>query len=360
MPKPTPYLLFILLALALISRAQSASNQLEKIRTVSLQLKEIRFDQPLPFSSIQVVDSRPDTTKLGYGLKRCYYKVVVEGSTTDHIQHLLTRSIGRNFDPTAGQSLLVVIRHLWAKDLSSLEMDERNLDVNAKTPVLEYSECTAKLEVYAQRKNGYVPLFRVDSVFSLQRYIHKEGDVLLSAPFAWCLQKLTRLNYTKIAASAQRLTWEQIREHNARPLRHPIFSDTSRQQGIYLCYLDFLNNRVVKKEFVVESGGYSDELYVVENGSRHLLTDFWGFCDGSKLFIRQKRSFHELVRRGNTFEFIDDFHFVRGSGTSRVTGSNPTEIMTSLGLQALSSAAGSIKNVELKPCQLNPETGKPY
>lgn len=360
MPKRALHLLFLLLSVTLSAGAQKEVPTFEKFRSVAVEPQKVDFDQPLPFSSVHVVDRRADTSRIGYGIKRGYYIVTLEGPAAPTLQQLLTESLAGKLDKTSDQSLLIVIRHLWLKDLSFQEMYQKHLTVNYQTPVNGYSECIAKLEVYAQRDKDYIPLFRIDSIFGVEQYLKKEGKSLLTAPFIYCLQKLTRLNYTKVAASSQRLSWEQIQQFTTQTWQYPILTDTPRQRGIYLTYADFLNNKVSTRDFEVEHGDFTDELYLVEKEARRLLTNFWGYCDGGKLFIRQDRSFYELTRQGNTFGFIADTYEQQVPGNYKVPGSNPGDIMVNAGIIGLAELIGSANKPTFKPCQLNLETGKPY
>lgn len=360
MPKRALHLLFHLLLVTLSAGAQKEEPTFEKFRSVTIEPQKVDFDQPLPFSSIQVVDRRADTSRIGYGIKRGYYQVVLEAPTAGTLQQLLNESLAGKLDKASGQSLLIVIRHLWLKDLSFQEMYQKRLTVNYNSPVNGYSECIAKLEVYAQRADSYIPLFRVDSVFRVDRYIKKEGMALVTAPFVYSLQKLARLNYSKVAASSRRLSLEGIQQFTTQSLQHPILTDTMRRRGIYLTYADFLNNKVSNSEFEVKHGDYTDELYLVDKEARNLLTNFWGYCDGAKLFIRQDRSFYELIRQGNTFGFIADIYEQQVAGNYKVAGSNPGDIMVNAGVIGLAELIGSGDKPTFKPCQLNLETGKPY
>jgi hypothetical protein len=94
----------------------------------------------------------------------------------------------------------------------------------------------------------------------------------------------------------------------------------------------------------------------VNKGEKTLYTDFWGFCDGGKLYIRSGLNFYELLRQHHTFEFVGsiglekkaaDYLSARNDGPA----GNP-----------LPAGSFGVRNDyaitnNLKPFQLNMETG---
>lgn len=365
MLKLSIHLLLLLLLSSFSVSAQTGSRSLEKIQPFTLEPHKIIFSEQLPFSSLLVMDSRPDTSKVGYGIKGGYYrKLVLKGSTASQIRQVLTQALNQKLDTSAQQSLLIVIKQLWLSELNTIEIPKRRGVHPGQTPTPQISQCKAKLEVYAQRQDGFVPLFRIDSIFGSGHTLLKDGEKLISAPFAYLLQKLTRLNYTKVAAATQTLTWNQITEFNKKQIHHPILTDSSNERGLYLSYSDFLNNKVTKKEFEVEFGKLTDQLYLVEKNDKRLFMELWGFCDGKKLFIRQGKAFYELVRQGNTFGYLGANGVLPNSGRGNgyiPIGSTPKETLVNTGAHTLTNALINLNDGNgLKPFLLDIETGNSY
>lgn len=55
-------------------------------------------------------------------------------------------------------------------------------------------------------------------------------------------------------------------------------------------------------DFRLAKGKLTDQLYLIENGSETLLTEFWGFSDGINLFIKAGFNVYMAVRQQNSFE----------------------------------------------------------
>lgn len=305
MLKLSTYLFLGLLLLVLAAPAQKSEYTIEKLKSYSIQPDTITFHKSLPFRSVQIIDGRPDTTKVGFGMKWGHFqKVVVEGGATNRIQDLVQLALNSSIEPPINQSLLIVIRQLWVHEPSYKEQLEKNSNIAAHEQPSMYSECKSKLEVYMKKEDVYIPLFRIDSNFRFDHSIKNKGGSNIIAPFSYCLEKLSRLNYVKVAESSQRLSLSQIEAYNKKRVDQPIFSNTLWQRGIYLTYADFLNNKITTKEFVVELEDLTDQLYLVDNGQKRLFDDFWGFCDGKQLFVRSGFNYYPLVKQGNTYEFI--------------------------------------------------------
>ncbi|MEO5945709.1 MAG: hypothetical protein ABIP79_02755 [Chitinophagaceae bacterium] len=93
--------------------------------------------------------------------------------------------------------------------------------------------------------------------------------------------------------------------------------------------------------FKFTNGKVTDELYLVNNGKDELLTDFWGFNDGKKLFIKLGFNIFPAVPQQNTFEVfgakhISNYHNNPKQGDIKITS----------------------MDLDLKILQLNMETGK--
>lgn len=363
MLKLSPYLLLLFLLSALFASAQTGTHLLERIKPFTLEPHKIDFDKQLPFSSLQVKDSRLDTTQVGYGINReSYRKLVLEGGTTTCIQKLLGQALSQKLDTAVQQSLLIVIKQLWLSELHEAELPEKRGADPTKMPTAKTSRCVARLEVFAQKQDGYIPLFRIDSVFASGRPIQLDGEELISAPFVYCLQKLSRLNYTKVVAATQRFTWSQINELSNKRFHQPILTDSTLERGLYLTFSDFRNNKLTKKEFEVRYGREADKLYVFEGSDRGLFMELWGYCDGKKLFIRKGKSFYELERKGNTFGYLAPNGLPNSPRrVGYLLSSTPTGTLANVGAAALTNAIFStIDGNGLKPFFLDLDTGDSY
>lgn len=365
MPKHSTHLLFTLLFLAATATGQHSEYTVEKLKLFPLQPDSIVFNKPLPFASVQVIDARADTSKVGFGMRWGHFqKLVVEGGVANRVQTLLQNTLHANADSAAPSSLLIVIRQLWLHEPSYKEQLQKNSALAAHEQPSLYSECRAKLEVYRQQQDAYTPLFRLDSTFSFDHSLKNKGGTNVSAPFVVCLEKLSRLNYSKAAASGQRLSLSQIEAYNKKHLAHPILSTEAKQRGLYLTFADFLNNRITPWEFEVEFEHRTDQLYLIENGQKRLFQDFWGFCDGDRIFVRNGFNYYHLVKQAGTFEFIGKPRANQSSQLLDIHADRPVRDKTMASRSTRNAmirmAGPNLNDGGYKPYQLDLETGNFY
>jgi hypothetical protein len=69
-----------------------------------------------------------------------------------------------------------------------------------------------------------------------------------------------------------------------------------------MTFEDFKKNKPVNVEFRLKRGNITDELYKGSGQNEELVTDYWGFFDGSSLYIKAGFSAFKAVRQQNTFE----------------------------------------------------------
>lgn len=145
-----------------------------------------------------------------------------------------------------------------------------------------------------------------------------------------------------------------MEQFNNRRLQFPRFANDLMERGIYRTFADFLNNKPTKHEFTMEFGERSDEVFIMENGKPVVLTDFWGVCDGQKLFLKIGLNLFEMARQQNTYEIWGNKLPVQ-----RYYHHTPS---TADGLPGAVVAIAFNKKIEKlnKPLQLNMETGNLY
>jgi hypothetical protein len=200
----------------------------------------------------------------------------------------------------------------------------------------------------------FVPLFRRDSSYTDSSSLRLCAGALLLRPFGDCLKKAATLNTLKINQASKKLTWTDVETYNNQRLQYPRFTNDVVEKGIYKTFQDFLQNRVTKQEFTIQSSLYSDEVFVKENGKKVALIDFWGFCDGSKQYMRVGYNIFELARQNNAYDIWGNTIALRKF--QRVFVPVP-------GLIGLIGTAALSKDktiIEKKPLQLNMETGEVY
>jgi hypothetical protein len=346
-----------LVFLTLPVKAQNGRNDLINLKPLGISLPAIHYEKKLPFSQIEVIDCRYDTTKIGYIRKNgSFKKLIVPAGLQPSLDNILNMSLAENFDPAQNQSLLVVIKRLWLKETNQAETEKRKMVVADNASLLKFSACSFKLEVYLKKEDNFTPLLRLDSSLSYENSLKRYGGDIVMAPFELCLLRLQNINFEKAAASSKKLNWKTVEDYNQQQFNKPILKNPPLQRGLYLSFSDFLQNKLTVKDFEVEYGNLTDQLYLVNKGEKTLYTDFWGFCDGGKLYIRSGLNFYELFKQHNTFEFVGSI----GIEKKTIDALSPyTENGTALPLNTYPFKVRNehVITNNLKPYQLNMENG---
>jgi len=324
--------------------AQSRPNDF-----IIVEPSSIVYNKKLPFRNIEIIDSRFDTGKIGYQLKGyTYEKLLITPNLASVIQKKLNEGLKNNFDSSINTTLLIVVKNLWIQG-PVIENDGSPKD-----------QCLSKLELYMKEDETFYPIKRIDSIYTDKHSAIHFGETLVMMPFQNSLKKIEAINSKKIQ-SLRKLNWNDVKEFNEREFQKPILKTMGLKKGIYLSFNDFLKNRIDEKPFEVKFGKLSDQLYLIDNKEKKLFTEFWGFCDGSKLYVNAQLNFYELIRNGNGFEFWGNEQVVKQNYNPRFQPASRS--MPSIAAGLLTYGIEKLKFSEpmnKRPFQINMETGEAY
>jgi hypothetical protein len=125
-------------------------------------------DIVLPFSNVEILDARFDTTKLGFELHKKYdrisykdfKKIKLEGGVNKAIENFYNDYYKLCLKGTDNK-LLVVLKTLWIDNFPSPDFKEkRRYDIVKES----YQNIYIKFEYYLKRANEYYAIKRVDTV----------------------------------------------------------------------------------------------------------------------------------------------------------------------------------------------------
>ena len=123
----------------------------------------------LPFESIKIIDSRFDSSKLGFRITRkfpstneVFEKIMLKHGIEKGIESFYNEYYKNNFIPN-GKILLISIKKLWINSMPDRQgaYERKDLDRTSKQDIY------AKFEYYLGSANAYVPLKRTDTIFQL-------------------------------------------------------------------------------------------------------------------------------------------------------------------------------------------------
>ncbi|RZK45236.1 MAG: VCBS repeat-containing protein, partial [Pedobacter sp.] len=102
--------------------------------------------------------------------------------------------------------------------------------------------------------------------------------------------------YSSMIGFGLGVTISDINAFNAKRFQRPIFNGQPAK-GIFMRFEDFLANNPLRSEFTVDKNSKGDYLYLKNNkGTEELVTDLWGYCDGSDVYIFSANNYFKLNR----------------------------------------------------------------
>jgi hypothetical protein len=324
--------------------------KLEVERTVPSEIK-------LPFKSIKIIDSRFDTSKIGYlpftnfisGKKKLYKKMVLMGGISNAIESYYNEYYTGSFTHNDFE-LLIVMKRFWISG-NAIDNPKRIEVVNS---VKMNSNIYCKWEYYLGKNGKYLPIKRIDTVIryteDLAKYGEEEFRKKKLSFFKYTLKTLIEIldysNAVKQFNDQPKKTLTEIKEFNAKMYVIPILQDSGFKKGVYLSFDDFKNNRPSIMDFREKKMGYSTintENYL-ETMNGEEISNYWGYSDG-KDFRYGMLVNDKIYRIQNTFCF-----FIKAVGYFNSQDIDLSTIITS----------NKLKYESWIPFQIDMETGEIY
>jgi hypothetical protein len=291
-----PYFLtgvFFCAVLQAFSQSPDAGQEFirEKCGTlhVHLPLGQIGLEYPVLFDSIQVVDLRRDTSRIGLisGGRRSQEEVLLSQPVAAQVKAYLNAGYSR---PQGNHQLLVAVKDLWISKPGTRRGDR---------PEAVW-KVACRFEAYLKTDGGYIPLTYLDTVARADDY--RPEDVA-----AQHLPELMAIFMDKVASHIAQVqaddmathavvSYDQIDSFSRTRFSYPMDTATSLVKGVYLNVREFRNNAPSKTTYEILKDDASG---------------VWGFCDGKQAYV---------MRRGDAFPIFSVYHqfYVLGSKNYRI------------------------------------------
>jgi hypothetical protein len=307
-----PYFLtvvFFCAAFQVFSQSPDAGQEFirEKCGTlhVHLPLGQSGQQYPVLFDSIQVVDLRRDTSRIGLisGGRRSQEEVLLSQPVAAQVKAYLNAGYSR---PNGNHRLLVAVKDLWISKPGTRRGDR---------PEAVW-KVTCRFEAYLKTDGGYIPLTYLDTVARADDY--RPEDVA-----AQHLPELMAIFMDKVAAHVAQVpaddmathavvSYDQIDSFSRTRFSYPMDTATSLVKGVYLNAREFRNNAPSKTtyEILKDDAGNLTVQIPDEKGQLYDTSGVWGFCDGKQAYV---------MRRGDAFPIFSVYHqfYVLGSKNYR-------------------------------------------
>jgi hypothetical protein len=344
------YFLLVLSHFLIYAVKGQQNNDVEIITPADLNIQH-----KLNYSSIEIKDSRFDTTKIGYvksGNK--YKKIATQESLSLTLQNHLNTQLAKQLDISSSQNLLVVIKKLWLQQTNADELDDRKISRTFTSVQTGFAMCTLVFDVYLRKGSIYIPLLKIDTSLFSSKSLHKDAGYLVGFAMENCINQIASIDPGKFK-NRKTLSMSDIEQYNNKRLAYPRYKNDTPIRGIFPTFKDFLNNKPVDKNFMIQSGKITDELYVEQNGEAVLLENFWGFCDGEKNYLHIGFNFFEITRQSDTYELWGSKSITEKSRQNNGIRS----LFSGVGVET-SPAITKKTKLDYKPLQLDMETGRVY
>lgn len=313
----------ILLLTPLLAFAQSEKKPSTNPDRLEVKEFDLNAEPPepstekLPFSSIKIIDSRFDTSIIGFahnpdifdGMRNSFKRLRLKGKAADAIQTYLQSRFENSFD-SSGFTLLIVIKKLW---LSGIEYNKtKELDVSADFNSTKSLYC--KWEYYLGKDDQYLPVKRVDTVFTLvdnldervkEKFKKKQKDFLRSS-----IQLLVEmLDFSKgIQAFDQqkKKSLQEIVNYNETRFKIPVLNNVGLAHGVFVNFEEFKNNQpsIIHFREKKKSTDLLRNQKFIEDENGNQINPYWAYFDGEE--IRYGKFGNEILyRTGNTFALFN-------------------------------------------------------
>lgn len=290
----------------LLTAAQFIYSEKKSVQTHSGEIdkyESIHLTQALPFSFIKVIDSRFDSTVIGFFSGR--YLALKEKNQSLGLQHILTSKYGLLF--TAGKDTLVIqLEKLSIQD--QLVWDTNFVFTSGRLRAREY---TGGNDQY--RFIGLADTSMFENYVYQNYRIHKNGSHY-NFEF-WDYYLLRLLEYTILSAvknaevtlnaEASTFSIAQITDRGVQTRSLPVLKDGSIKPGLYRSFVEFMTNNPSTSftssdslKLVLESMNYRTGK---KTKNEMPDTSYWGYCDGQNFFIRHQYDFYRLEKRDDGF-----------------------------------------------------------
>jgi hypothetical protein len=263
----------------------------------------------LPFKNIIALDYRHDSSKLGYVDKFCNDAVYCKIRLSANWSAYLNNYFKGNLDPSSPHTLVIAIRSFWMQEGILDEMTDKKVVWQNWSSKDGLGTCKAAIDVFVKTGNDLVALFKVEDVF-VNAYGFKPSRLKewFFLPFDSAARKMATFDLSSSIAKKPKLSLSEVEEFYRSRFKKPVITNSTINQGVFLSFSDFLNNKPSSKDFRIKHGKLTDELYITGGREESVLADFWGAYDGQTLFIRSGFSLYPALKQQDSYEVYGAKH----------------------------------------------------
>ena len=291
--RPILFLLVILFCGYNIKAQEAIQNKLSPLE-YKPTIIELGKSFPSSLHKFIFIDEREDTTRMGFfwGTNRQYYFMFPKPAAI-----YLNEKINSKKGNIPIDTLYVGIKRLWISQVNLPPSVLRTFLVNSFSTV---GYCNVICNFYKKRDDTYYLLYTYNSINSKNGYLGNIHDKLIENNLlAMALVADSISDIKNIPPTAQRVYQPGIKQN-----KPAILTSQKLNDGIYLSFEDFLNDRPVKLTFdyIISDAQEKIKLAEIRNDDSIFTQLSWGFCKNNTAYIRIGSRFSKLTKVEETFE----------------------------------------------------------
>lgn len=280
-------LVFLLLIATLIPVAKAQKHNKLQTNTedswrhvyLTLSSKGVKNKQKSSFRSIEVVDYRPDTTRIGlFVTGEVQHEYRLKPSASGVISSFLNQVYA---NPAASKTLFVVIKNLWLSEYTG----EKQLEEHSSSL---RSRISFRADTYLREDGGYTPLAYFDTSITSSKLIRDIAPFRLPVLIDMFMEEMDYVNQATVNNKKRRiLPLAFVDSFSRKSFSHPIYAADTLYKGVYVNFENFINNKPSAIGYEIKQEGNSPMTLHLkdENGKDYYSRKVWGFCDGQQVFI---------------------------------------------------------------------------
>ena len=270
----------------------------------------------LPFSSIEIIDNRFDTSKLGFvpefqfiaDKKRVGRKITFDQGVAKAMENYYNQFYEHAFEKN-DIKLLIVLRKFWLSGIDDKKNKVMDISKNPKSRSFLY----CKWEYYLNKGNKYMPIQRIDTVINGVLFNSEKNEMdnykteneILKLILNGLIEVYDFKNAVDKIDKIKVKTFEQLKLYNASLYDIPVLKDSVFKKGVFRNFIEFKNNspsiiNFKEKKIRVSSNNYK---HYIEDDKGNRIINYWGYFTGDELRIGKYEN-DKLHRKNNTFEFF--------------------------------------------------------
>lgn len=310
------------LTIFLYSFGFSQSSKKDIADPNDLKVKEIRLEArlmapsevKLPFRQIKIIDSRFDTSKMGFtgkafgGKTNAFNAIQFKGGFATAVEKYYADYYENSFD-SSGFTLLIVIKKFWFSEFDYESNKQPFMQGNRSF----IPKIRCKWEYYLCKDEKYLPVKRIDTTWSLNedlsKYINEEFEEKSRRFLKFSLKALIEiLDYGPAIEAFAKQPAKKIGEiitYNESRFNLPVLKDGKLAKGVFINFGEFKNNRpgiIVFTEKETRHDLIRTENFI-EDANAVPIADFWGYYNGVSLKF-SKFGNNKLYRKQHAFYFF--------------------------------------------------------